>query len=83
MRIVIYGPPGDGGAFSAIGQIRSVISSFGADATIQMITDPQMQAAAGVAALPAIEVDGMMISQGYMPSRMEIERAIKQKMGRR
>jgi hypothetical protein len=83
MRIIIYGKEGDGGAFSAIGQIKSVCSSMGVESTIQIVTDPHMHGANGVSALPAIEIDGLMVSMGYMPSRMEIERAIKQKIGRR
>jgi hypothetical protein len=79
MRIIIYGSPGDGTAFSAIGQIRSICSRMKVEATIQMITDPLMQQAQGVTALPSIEVEGSFISYGYMPSRSEIERTIRQK----
>jgi hypothetical protein len=77
MRIVIYGNPGDGAAFSAMGQIRAICTRLRVPATVQMITDEQMQRANGVTALPSIEVEGSLISVGYMPSRSEIERSIR------
>jgi hypothetical protein len=81
MRIVIYGQPNDNTAFSSIGQIRSICVQLRVEANVMIVTDPQMHAANGVSALPAIEVEGNIISMGYMPSRMEIERAIRQKAG--
>ena len=79
MRIIIYGSAGDGTAFSAIGQIRAICSAMRVNASIQMITDVQMQQANGVSALPSIEIEGSLISYGYMPSRAELERNIRQK----
>jgi hypothetical protein len=80
IRIVIFGKEGDGGAQAAMTQMRALVSELRADAGVQMVTDPQMLAANGVEKPPAISIDGLFISNGWVPSRNEIARALRSRM---
>jgi hypothetical protein len=79
IRILVYGKPGDGAAYSAMGQLRSLIREMRVDASVQIITDPQSLKDSGIDATPCVMVDGQMVSQGWVPSRNEITRAIQQR----
>ena len=80
IRILVYGAPSDGAAFGAMGQIRAMVRELRADASVQIITDPQQLKASGIDRTPTVLVDGAFVSQGWVPSRNEILRAIRQRM---
>jgi hypothetical protein len=80
IRIMIYGIQGEGSAQAAMSQIRALISEMRIDASVQMVTDPAMLAMNGVDTPPAINVDGMFISNGCVPSRNEIVRALRSRL---
>jgi hypothetical protein len=80
IRIIIFGKEGDGSAQAAMTQIRALVGELRAEATVQMVTDPAMLSANGVEMPPAIQVDGMFISNGWVPSRNEIARALRNRM---
>lgn len=80
IRIVIYGRPGDGAAFSAMGQIRSLVRELSVDASVQIVTDEKQLAAHGIIDPPAVLVDGLAISTGWVPSRNEVERGIRMRL---
>jgi hypothetical protein len=80
IRILVYGAPSDGAAFGAMGQIRAMVREMGADASVQIITDPQQLKASGIDRTPTVLVDGAYVSTGWVPSRNEIMRAIRQRM---
>jgi hypothetical protein len=80
IRIVIYGKEGDGGAQAAMTQIRAMVAELRADASVMMVTDPAMLTANGVDQPPAIQMDGMFISNGWVPSRNEVQRALRARM---
>jgi hypothetical protein len=80
IRIMIYGIQGEGSAQAAMSQIRALISEMRIDASVQMVTDPAMLAMNGVDTPPAINVDGMFISNGWVPSRNEIVRALRSRL---
>jgi hypothetical protein len=80
LRIVVYGKEGDGAAFAAMGQVRSIVRELKIEANVMIVTDPQMLAAAGVDATPAVSVDNNLICQGYVPSRTEMGRALGMRM---
>jgi hypothetical protein len=80
LRVVVFGKEGDGAAFAALGTVRSILSSMHIEANIQIITDPVQITAAGVDRLPAVSIDNLIISQGYVPSRNEMARAMGQKV---
>jgi hypothetical protein len=79
IRVLVFGKPGDGAAYSAMGQLRALIRELRVDASVQIVTDPQQLKDSGIDATPCVMVDGQMISQGWVPSRNEILRAIKQR----
>jgi hypothetical protein len=58
-------------------QIRALVGEMRAAATVQMITDPGMLAANGVDQPPAVQMDGLFVSNGWVPSRNEVARALK------
>ena len=80
MRIVVYGAQGDGTAFSAMSQIRSLVNSMSVDVSVDIVTDPHMMKMNGVEQTPAVFIDGVMVSVGYAPSRMQMRRAIQQRI---
>ena len=80
LRIVVYGKEGDGAAFAAMGQVRSIVRELKLEATVQIMTDPLSLAAAGVEETPAVSVDNTLICQGYVPSRTEMARALGMKV---
>ena len=77
IRILIYGREGDGSAQAAMTQIRALVGELRAHATVQMITDPAMLTANGVEDPPAVQLDGLFVSNGWVPSRNELSRALK------
>ena len=79
IRIVIYGKPGDGGAFAAMAQIRSLIRELRVDATVQIVTDEQQLQMNGIDDPPAVLIDGSQVSIGYVPSRTEMAGYIRQR----
>ena len=81
IRIVIYGKPGDGSAFSAQAQIRALVNELRLDASVQIITDPVQLRMAAIPDedTPVVMVDSIVITRGYVPSRGEIQRAIEQR----
>jgi hypothetical protein len=80
LRIVIFGKEGDGAAFAALGSVRSMVSQLKIEANIQLITDPIQVGAAGIDSLPAVSIENLVISQGYVPSRNELARALGSKV---
>lgn len=79
IRIIVYGTPGDGAAYGAMGQIRALVREMRVDASVQIITDAAQLKASGVDRTPTVLVDGACVSQGWVPSRNEIMRSIKQR----
>jgi hypothetical protein len=79
IRILVFGTQGDGSAYAAMAQVRSLIGEMHVDASVQIITDPSQLASNGVDAPPAVSVDGFMVSNGWVPSRNELARAIRQR----
>jgi hypothetical protein len=77
IRILIYVKQGDGTGTAVMNQIRALVNEMKVDATMQMITDESMHASNGVEDTPAISVDGLMIANGWSPSRQEMKRAIE------
>ena len=80
IRIVIYGVEGEGSAQAAMSQIRALVGEMRIDASIQMVTDPAMLTMNGVDTPPAISVDGSFVSNGWVPSRNEIIRALNSRL---
>ena len=77
IRILIFGREGEGSAQAAMTQIRALVSELKAHASVQMITDPAMLTANGVENPPAVQLDGLFVSNGWVPSRNELTRALK------
>jgi hypothetical protein len=80
IRVLIYGKEGDGSAQAAMTQIRALIGELRAAATVQLISDPAMLIANGVDSPPAVSLDGLFVSNGWVPSRNELMRALKSRM---
>jgi hypothetical protein len=80
IRVVIYGQHSDGAAYAAMAQIRSLIRELNADASVLIITDERQLKMNGVTDTPSVSVDGTLVSFGYVPSRMEMQRFLKQRM---
>jgi hypothetical protein len=80
IRIMIFGVEGDGSAYAAAAQIRSLVHQMRADADVLMVTDAKQHKLQGVEQFPTINIDGVAISQGYVPSRNEIQRAIQSRL---
>lgn len=80
IRIVIYGQHSEGSTYAAMAQIRSLIREMSADASVQIITDERQLKMNGVSETPAVAVDGTLVSLGYVPSRMEMQRYLKQRI---
>lgn len=80
IRIVVYGKEGDGAAYSGLAQVRSLVNEMQLDADIQIVTDEQLIASQGNPELPAVYIDGIFIAQGYIPSRMEVKRALARRL---
>ena len=79
IRIVIYGKQGDGGAYAAMAQIRTIIREMQADADVQIVTDEQQLKIHGVDTPPAVVIDGVTVSVGYVPARNEMQGYIRQR----
>lgn len=79
VRIEIFSKPGEGSSAAVMSQIRSLVSEMRVDASIHLITDEVLQAMNGVEKTPAVFIDGVMISNGWAPSRMEIWRALEKR----
>ena len=54
--------------------VRDVVSELGLDATVENVTDDREIVGHGVMALPALVVDGKVVSSGRVPSKAEIAR---------
>lgn len=80
IRVLIYGKQGDGSAYAAMAQLRSLVREMQADASVQIITDPRQLEINGITSTPSVAIDGTLVSQGYVPSRTEMHRYIKQRM---
>jgi hypothetical protein len=80
IRILIYGQQGEGSTYAAMAQLRSLIREISADASVQIITDQHQLAMNGITETPAVAIDGTIVSFGYVPSRMEMQRYLKQRM---
>jgi len=61
-------------------QIRSLVTEMGADCDVDIVTNEQMLKINGIEDTPSVYMDGMMISVGYAPSRMQMKRAIQQRL---
>jgi hypothetical protein len=80
IRILVFGREGDGAAFAALAQVRAMINEMHLDASAQIITDPAQLAMNGIDTPPGVSIDGMTISNGWVPSRNELARAIQQRL---
>jgi hypothetical protein len=80
IRVLIYAREGDGAAQAGMNQMRAIISELRVDASVQLVTDPMMHANNGVSEPPAFSVDGVFVSNGWVPARNEIIRALTQRM---
>jgi len=78
MRIVVYGTTSDATAYAAMAQIRSLIREMGVDAGVQIVTDEKQREMQGIESTPAVAIEGMTVSAGWVPSRTELRRAIQQ-----
>lgn len=79
IRVLVYGREGDGGAYAALAQIRTLIRDLQVDASVQIITDPRQLEMNGVEDPPAVSVDGSLVSVGYVPARSEMQRYLQQR----
>jgi hypothetical protein len=77
---MIYANEGDGAAQAGMSQMRAIIAEMRIDASVQMITDRMMQVNNGVSEPPAFAVDGVFVSNGWVPARNEIIRALNQRI---
>jgi hypothetical protein len=80
IRVLIFGKQGDGSASAAMAQVRALIMEMRLDASAQMVTDPAQLAMNGVDGSVGVSVDGLMIANGWVPSRNEIIRAFQQRV---
>jgi hypothetical protein len=80
IRVLVFGKSGDGSAFAAMAQVRALIAEMHMDASAQIITDPAQLSMNGVDGTVAVSVDGMMVANGWVPSRNELVRAFQQRM---
>lgn len=79
IRVLVFAEQGDGAAQAGMNQLRAIISQMKLDATVQIVSDKAMHAGNGISELPAFTVDGVFLSQGWVPSRNEIIRALTQR----
>lgn len=79
IRVLIYGREGDGGAYAALAQIRTLIRELQVDASVQIITDARQLEMHGIEDPPAVSVDGSLVSVGYVPARNEMQRYLQQR----
>ena len=79
MRVLIYMQVGDASGLSAANQIRSIAFEMRVPITVQMVTEASQLKMSGIDTFPTVSIDGLTISMGYVPSRIEIRRAIEQR----
>lgn len=79
IRVLVFATQGDGAAQAGMNQLRAIISQLKIDATVQIVSDVTMHRSNGISDLPAFTVDGVFMSQGWVPSRNEIIRALTQR----
>jgi uncharacterized protein (DUF302 family) len=79
IRIVIYGKQGDGAAYAAMAQIRTIVREMGADVSVQIVDDEQQLKIHGIDTPPAVVIDGVTVSIGYVPSRNEMQGYIRRR----
>lgn len=77
IRILVFVKQGDGSGTAVMNQIRALVNEMKIEVSLQVVTDESMHASNGVEATPAISVDGLMIANGWAPSRQEMRRAIE------
>jgi len=77
IRILVFVRQGEGTGTAVMNQIRALINEMKVDATLQLVSDESMHAANGVEATPAISIDGLMVTNGWAPSRQELRRFIE------
>ncbi len=77
IRILVYVKEGEGTGTAVMNQIRALVNEMKVDASLQIVTDQSMHASNGVESTPAISVDGLMVANGWAPSRQEMRRAIE------
>lgn len=75
MRLIEILGPGCPRCDKTTAEIREVVDRLGCDAEVRHVTDPFEIVARGVLfAIPAVLIDGVLVSRGRVPSRHEIER---------
>jgi Thioredoxin domain len=79
IRVLVFADQGDGAAQAGMNQLRAIIAQMKLDATVQIVSDKAMHSGNGVTELPSFTVDGVFMSQGWVPSRNEIIRALTQR----
>ena len=72
MIITVYGP-GCARCHETERVVRTVLAEWQQDADLQMVTDYQAMAAAGVLATPAVCVDGVIKLSGRIPTVDEVK----------
>ena len=77
---MVYGKQGEGTATSVMSQIRALVSEMRADAYVQLITDESLMRMNGIEETPAVFVDGVVVSNGWSPSRTEMQRALQHRI---
>jgi len=80
IRVEVFSKMGEGASSAVMNQIRAVINEQKVDATVQLVTEPSLLQMNGIEETPAVFIDGLMISNGWAPSRMEIVRALQQRV---
>jgi hypothetical protein len=79
IRVLVYGKLGDSAAYAALNQVRALIRDMRIEATAQIITDEAQLRMNGIDTPPAVSVDGLMVSNGWVPSRGELTSALQQR----
>ena len=75
MRLIEILGPGCPRSKKTTAAIRAVVDREQYDAEVRHVTDPDEIVARGVLfSIPAVVVDGVLVSRGRVPSRKEIER---------
>jgi small redox-active disulfide protein 2 len=53
--------------------VKDTADAIGLDATIEKVTDMDRMLEMGVTSTPALAVDGVLVSQGKVPRRSDVE----------
>lgn len=73
MKIVVYGP-GCHRCHETERIVREALQQLGFQAEVQVVSDYQTMAAAGVLATPAVSIDGVLRVAGRIPKAEEVHR---------